>query len=279
MSEQSVSGRWLARGAVAYAASVRRLARVLNLSDAGLEGLLTHALSSAEREAVTVAINSQGKHSGAPRGLFDWERELFARELPVAPARLLLGGAGDGAEALPLTAAGYEVHAFEPASACLPALRAAVGPGGSASELSYHDLLTPAQAAGQLLAREYDAVIFGWGSISHVLDARTRAQLVQLCARLCPRGPILLSFAFGSETEPARQSRAFALGARLGARLASLRDLPQPEAAERERFWPQAGFVHLFSVSELQQLAAAAGRQLRLQEGPYPHAVLTPAAT
>ena len=172
------------------------------------------------------------------------------------------------------------MHAFEPAAACLPPLRAAVGPVGSASELSYQDLLAPLPppAASQLLAREYDAVILGWGSISHVLEARTRTQLVQLCARLCPRGPILLSFAFGSETEAARQSRAFALGARLGARLARLRDLQAPQAAERERFWPHAGFVHLFSAQELQQLAAAAGRRPQLREGPYPHAVLRPAA-
>jgi hypothetical protein len=270
--------RALARGVLSYATATRTLARLIDHSIAGLEGLLSHGLMSEEREALTVAINQQVTNGGgtARRALFEWEMRWFAEALPKAPASVLLGGAGDGAEALPLRAAGYEVHAFEPAASCLAPLKAAVGPCGSASVLSYQDLLAASlgKDAQRIAVRRYDAVVLGWNSLSHVLDAETRSQLMRVLARLCPQGPILLSFNLISESEPERKSRAFELGARAGATLARVRGLPEPEQAERERFWPHSGFVHLFTRAEIDALAKAAGRLASVREGPFPHAVM-----
>lgn len=275
----SLAVRLLARGVLSYAAATRTLARWTGHSIAGLEGLLSHGLTSEEREALTVAINHSALRGDAPRrALFEWEQRMFAQELPSAPACVLLGGAGDGAEAMPLRAAGYEVHAFEPAEGCLPLLRAAVGPCGSASLLGYRDLLKPsaayADAAARIMERRYDAVILGWISVSYMLDAHARELLIERLAKICPHGPILLSFNLISDREPPRRSRAFELGARAGAKLGKLRRLPTPEAAEQERFWPHSGFVHLFTKRELERLARAADRELSLREGPHAHAVL-----
>ena len=283
MSERQVlselPAQLLAHGVLSIAALARRLNRLTDQTINGLEGLLAHGLRSDEREALTLALNRRNGHGLEPRrALFDWERRLFADELPKPPARILLGGAGDGAEALPLRAAGYEVHAFEPAEGCLPPLRAAVGPCGSASVLCYQDLIEApaerarAEAAARLAARRYDAVLLGWGSLNHVLEPDTRLELMRVLARLCSDGPILLSFVLTRESEPERRSRAFELGARAGEWLARMRSLPQPTAAERERFWAHAGFVHLFSERELNELAEAAGRELVLHDGPYAHA-------
>ena len=87
-------------------------------------------------------------------------------------------------------------------------------------------------------------------------------------------GQLLLSFNLISEREPERQSRAFGLGAKAGAIMARARGLPEPEHASRERFWPHSGFVHLFTVTEIEALANAAGRVARMREGPFPHAVM-----
>jgi hypothetical protein len=257
---------------VGYAQALHAAMRAQEAVHALVEGCLTHALDAEEKAAVTVAIyDRRARREPDARTVFAWEESWWAAQLPAAPARVLLGGAGSGREARWLSAAGYSVHAFEPAAYCLPQLRAAVGARGAAHCASFADLVGGRCA---WCAPRYDAVLLGWGAISHVLGQAAQLALLRALAARCPDGPILLSFHLHGEREPERQSRAQALGARAGALIARARSLPAPPT--RERFFGHAGFSHIFSERELQQLAGELGRQLALNEGPYPHATLRP---
>jgi hypothetical protein len=121
-------------------------------------------------------------------------------------------------------------------------------------------------------------VQLGWGSLTHVLDARERERLLVACARLAPNGPILVSFltqAFGAGDA----GRAARLGARLGRGLAGplARLRGAAPAAGQVAFGSWFGFAHLFAPGELEALARAAGRRLVHEPTTsYPHATLLP---
>ena len=266
---------WFAPLVLGYARAAQAAMRLQEAVHAAVEGCLSHALSADEKSALTVAIfDARAQREPQLRALFAWEEAWFEEQLPEAPAIVLLGGAGSGAEARWLSAAGYTVHAFEPAAACLPQLTAAVGPHGSAHCASFAELVRAPAQLSALLAPHYRAAIVGWGALSHVLGHDAQLQLLAAVSRLCPDGPILLSCQLHPEDEPERSSRAHTLGKALGERIARLRRLPAPEA--RERFLGHAGFIHIFSRRELQRLAQQLDRELSLHPEPYPHASLWP---
>jgi hypothetical protein len=242
-------------------------------------GFLAEALTEAERNELGAALYD-GAHRG-PRagGLFAWERDWFARRLPRPPARILVGGAGDGREAAPLAAQGYELDAFEPAARPAAACAARLGRSGRVVTCRYQDLSAAVlDGAGgpatSFVSRRYAAVLLGWGSLTHVLDAEERRRLLAACARLCPEGPVLASFWLRASDEVATPGRAERAGRALGRALGRLRGA-EPLQGCRFGWW--YGFGYAFGRAEIEALAAGAGRRVLWEEASgYPHVTLLP---
>jgi hypothetical protein len=246
----------------------------------GAGGFLSEALTQEERDELGAALYDHA-FAAAPRsGLFLWERDWFARRLPPAPARLLVGGAGDGREAVALQSLGYLVDAFDPAARAAAACAARLGARARVAACRYEDLsravLEPgdlASPAAPFASERYAAILLGWGSLTHVLEAAEQERLLAACDRLCPEGPILASFWLRSTDEEPAPGRAERAGRALGRALGRLRGA---EPADGMRFGWWFGFAHAFGRAELEALAARAGRRVLWEEaaGGYPHVTM-----
>ncbi len=235
--------------------------------------LLTSRLSPQEQEALTLALYQKSSTyspggTAFDQGLFSWEEEVFSDPYWPASGRVLVGAAGAGREALALIQRGFQVVAFEPCPPLAEAGRLLTQrtPGLTFHEGSYADLIAAVEGHGGPLASlrgaSFDAVVLGWGSLSHLLDGEQRAALLRALPRLAPEGPVLASFLVDWPRGGREQRLRAALRRRLGA------DLPH--------FSPEAGFFHLFTRGEVEALAAEGGyTPRRYREAPYPHALLT----
>ena len=260
-----------------YAAVDGALIRGREALAAFIEAALNRALSADEKMDLTVYLYDlrAGAGKGRRERLFDWEARWFEQALPAAPAHLLLGAAGAGIEARWLTGRGYQVDAFEPAHHCGLSLRAAVGAGGLSATGSYADLIEAVHNGRDnplriLAARRYDAVILGWGSLSHVIGPAVRGRLFAACDALCPDGPFLASFAYTAAEDALRRSRAADAGERAGRLIARARR--EQEATDSTRFLSHAGFYEPLLLDELDALGAVSGRVARVFRDDYPHA-------
>ncbi len=242
---------------------------VVALWSAG-HGLLHASLTEREKRDLTAwAYEAQRPRSATE--LFAWERRWFESELPKPPARVLVGGAGQGRELSALQALGYQVAGYDPAPALVDR--------GRCRGLSLHVLdhegfaaIVARRAEHPLVEQPYDAVLLGWGSLSHVLDSRRRHELFRALARVCPSGPLLMSFQPASAARPGRGDR---LGRIAGAPIGWLRGTKTPPA--EERLWSHSGFFVGVGPEELERLASASGRRLHGYEPlPYAHATLRP---
>lgn len=281
--------------AAVEAAGSRALRRAVAAADGFVAGVLDAALAPDEKSEIGVRLYDDSAQYRGERGLFDWEQAWFARHLPRAGAgalapRVLVGGCGAGRELGPLLEAGYTVHAFDPAPSLValaaqrhPAARTRVATfeswardpsvdsdgdvdGGSAGPVHLGD----ADEAASRGEPHYDAILFGWGSLSHVLDPGERLRVLQRAASACPHGPILVSYwARTFDTD----SRARRVGAGVGRVVARARGVDG--AASGDPWQPSTGFVHPFTEAELCELGAAIGRRFVREGGPgdYPHGV------
>ncbi|NOY93477.1 MAG: class I SAM-dependent methyltransferase [Deltaproteobacteria bacterium] len=238
-----------------------------------LQGLASVALSAAEREEIGLRIYDRGfRPDRVERGLYDWERPWFAEVLPPPPARILLGGAGEGREVVSLLAQGYRVTAFEPGPRSAAHCAQRAGARGVVLCGRYADLtdavLRSRSTPLSCLAHErFDAVILGWGSFTHVFPRSARGELLEAACRLSPDGPILASFFMRSSGAP-KVSRAERAGQAFG-RLLDRR----AEPSERLEFVPHLGFAYSFTREEIEELGAALGRCTEWgPKGVYPHA-------
>lgn len=239
------------------------------LSDTGralgdvVEGLALEALSDEELHTLTSARYARSR--SARRELFDWERTWFERDLPPPPARVLVGGAGHGRELAWLDRRGYEIVAFDPAC-----------PSARVHELGYEDFVAPtsrarATALGTIRGgAPYDAVIFGWGSYTHVAGHELRTEVLRAMRELSD-GPLLVSYwchASGSVPAPGRAARLGTLLGRVrGGRHADRRG---------DRVVPHAGYAHRFTDDEIVKLARNASYRACCHRDGYPHATLLP---
>jgi len=270
--------RLIRAGVLGLSAGEAVLQRALSGVMRAAGGFLSEALTGGEREELGTALYDRAVTRTPRHGLFTWERDWFARRLPAPPAPLLVGGAGDGREAAALKEWGYEVDAFDPAARATRTCAARLGRGARVAACRYEDLSRAVLDGGRgpaaaFAARRYRAVLLGWGSLTHVLDAGERERLLAACDRLCPDGPILASFwlkATDADPAPGRAERA---GRTLGRAVGRLRDA-EPSGDFRFGWW--FGFAHAFGRAELEALAARAGRRVVWEEaaGGYPHVTL-----
>ena len=246
-------------------------------ADPAVTAFLVATLASAELDDLTVRLYDAAPLSYVPqRGLFDWERDWYAESLPPAPARVLVTAAGSGREVAALIGLGYVVDAFEPVPR-LAAVCASLPRFGTVVVADHGDFVRAARGDGHgpaapLGAGTYDAVVIGWGSLAHVLEAKDRTSLLSACRAVCPRGPILASY---FTEQPERAPGLTACAARvLGGGVRRLRRLPPPPTGV-SLLW-HAGFRHRYREAEIHALADSLGEGVVVTAEPYGHAVFIP---
>jgi hypothetical protein len=123
------------------------------------------------------------------RGLFPWERDLFAAFLP-AGGRILVVACGGGREVLALRRDGYDAFGTEPHPALARFAAEFMGARGHASSVA------PARRDELGGGRgPWDAVVIGWGAYSLVHSrVRREALLVEAKDRIPSGNPVLLSY-------------------------------------------------------------------------------------
>lgn len=257
---------------------IDRLARLVH------EETVLSWVSPARRDAITAAIyDSHPTYLAgglvADGNLFDrvfpWEEALLAASRVSPPARVLLGAAGSGRELKWLCQRGFAVIAFEPSDLVARAGEvAATCSGARVVRAFYRDLIEAIDSArgplADVLANPFDAILFGWGSLSYLWNADERLRVLRLLRTHSPRAPILASFRCrdaGSADDKVRH-RLRRLYRTLGAP-----GRPQPGL----RFFSLHGFAYHYSREELESLAMEAGYETAVFNLiPYPHALLVP---
>jgi len=231
------------------------------------------------RDAVTAWVysGSSGYRPGEgtfDEGLREWEQRALDSDWFPRGGRVLVGGAGGGREMVALARRGWEVSAFEPSglvSAAVDAARAF--PAVRVQRASYRDLVLGVVTRAGPLAEwaagpPFDAVVLGWTSITHVTDARERGDLLRALARVCPAGPVLVSY--------------FAAGGADGVRtrwLTAALDRLLPPREPGIGFVPHGGFTHAFTDGEWHDLAREGGYRVAYRSRePCGHAILVPGA-
>ena len=217
------------------------------------------------------------------RGLFPWEKR--ALEAPLFPRKghVLVGAAGAGRELVALLERGYSVTAFDPCAAFVEGASALCRDKPAAFLLgSYGDLVDAAEGRGGPLASlldaaPFDAVILGWGSLSHVLPAASRRALLHAVRRVAPRAPVLASFMVRHDTAASPDSKGRVRDALR--RVFGALGAPGPSEVG-DCFFPEGGFFSYLSPEEIPRVAFEAGYEVVFfEEGPYPHVLLAPMTT
>lgn len=257
-----------------------------NLRDGLRDELLLAWVPPADRAALTAALYSdQATYlPGGQRfksGLFAWEkRALDAPRFPRS-GRVLVGAAGAGREMVALVDRGFSVVAFDPCGPFVDAARSVAPPGrATVVHASYGDLVDAAAGKGGPLAgacggAPFDAVILGWGSLSHVLPASGRVALLRAVRTLAPGAPVLASFALEADLSSAGGGGKGRVRDGLRRLFTALR---APGASEvGDRFFPNTGFFSYLGADDVVRLAWETGYEVALfEEAPYPHALLLP---
>jgi hypothetical protein len=212
------------------------------------------------------------------QGFFDWEKKLLQTPFPSS-GKILVGGAGGGREVLALLKRRYDVWAFDPADFLAQALDQLQADHENfvGWKESYKEFVSSYASDRRKFFQDrrlssIDGVILGWGSFSHVLDSETRENLLKTLRELAPKAPVIISFLTRSEAQTSRWDRtrpflqrAFRLLGASGRR------------QEGDVFYPGSGFVHLFSLNEIDELARFSGYEVvSIEKSPYPHALLLP---
>ena len=272
-----VPGRLLLLGAArAYYRGDALLQRILNGSHACMGGFLSQSLTAEEKGQLTIDLYSASGASVSSllTGLWPWEESWYRRRLPRPPARVLVGACGAGREADALVRGGWQVDAFEPAPSLVAASRRRLKGRARVFPARYQDLSAAAlddrDGPAALLAHErYDALVLGWGSLSHLGERVERERLFRALALLCPKGPILASF-WLADTSASMATRgprrSVRLGRTLGQAVRRVRRLPRDPTAG-ELFTLSGGFGYGIAREEIERLGASIGRVVLWENG------------
>ena len=256
----------------AFVRADRWVYRAISATEAAASGFLAVAVPREEQSGLSLAVYDA--IYGESSGLFLWEREWFERRLPSAPARVLVAAAGLGREVGPLLERGYEVDAFEPVSRMATQCRVRLGDRGVVADATFEAVSSAILdgkdgPAAVFRGRRYDAVLLGFGSFSHVLEDEARLRTLLAFSRLCPTGPLLVSFVLRSARSG--DSRALGWGQAVGRFFGGV--------VEEGRFFNSgSGFSHGFSREEIARLAERIDRRIEWDCGEsvrsYPHVTL-----
>jgi SAM-dependent methyltransferase len=227
----------------------RRLQSALSGSVRALEtwtgAALRAALDVEEKEELSIALYDEAFNPDNDfPGLYPWENTWLARRLPPPPARLLVGAAGSGREAVALEGLGYTVIALEPSKRAAAHCERQLQGESTVIRGSYRELIAVVLdgVSSRLTltpSDRFDAIVLGWGSFGHVLRERDRFRLLKACAILCPDGPILLSVFL-----PPARGRS------------------EPSTDPDLAFLSYGGFLTVPTAEELARHARALGREL-----------------
>lgn len=274
----------------AFLAADKLAMRVTNAREALRDELFLALIPPSNRADLTAALYAEqttylpGGHR-FQSGLFDWETRAFDSALFPKSGRILLGAAGAGRELIALLDRGYRVVAFDPCDTFVDAARRIASRSPERATVvraSYADLARAAAGHDGPLAflrREppFDAVVLGWGSLSHVSPSSERLALFQATHALAPNAPVLASFSLEADSSPptslpGSKGRARDALRRLFAAIGA------PGISETgDHFYPNGGFFSNLSRDAILELAFRAGYEVALlQDTPYPHAVLIP---
>ncbi|MBC7790975.1 MAG: hypothetical protein H7Z74_13595 [Anaerolineae bacterium] len=234
------------------------------------EEVLLAWVAPERRHALTVALfDRQATYAPGGNtfngGLFDWERELLAHPIVPRSGRILLGGAGGGREIVALRDLGYEVVAFEPAASLARAGADAFSDvhGGSLVHASYEDFVRAVRgernALSNVVTSPFDALMLGWGSISHVMEDGDRSDILRAMRSAAPNAPLLLSF--DEPTVLEKPGGVLDRTRRVLRRLFALARAPG-RVREGDRFVSWAGFFRESSAADIKALARDAGYQV-----------------
>jgi hypothetical protein len=165
-------------------------------------GFLASALSADEKSRLGVALyDASSEYRASPRHA--WEDAWLGRWLPEPPARVLVGAAGAGREAVALRERGHEVVALEPsaelATLCRARLaasaRGSVESGRRASEGGAREDAKP-PASARVLELRYEALAYrARGSVesaTRASEGRARGGLENPADLEAPFGAVLL---------------------------------------------------------------------------------------
>lgn len=237
--------------------------------------LLAQLMTQDEREAFSMDRYSESVWAPeAHRGLRTWEKEWFARTLPPPPGRILVAACGTGREVLPLLSQGYKVDAFDGAEGALSVAKAECKESARIEKATYRDFVAATLHGEEnqlhsFATARYDAVLLGWGSLTHVSGTKSRGEVLKACAALTS-GPILLSFFSTNHKEQADAAtdRWVRLGRRLG------RTLSRESGPALVEFSSWGGFAEYLTKEEIALHGATLGRRVEWDEGnavSFPH--------
>lgn len=265
-------------GTVSFARVHGLLRRNLDRSVRILSPLLIHALREDEKRKLGARLyDIRGSRPGLP--LWPWERRWFEARLPIPPARILVGGVGNGREAEHLCERGYRVDAFDPAPESLATCATRLGKQGRCKVGGFEELADAVLDRKQTVltpfaAVRYDAVLLGWTSLTHVINDVTVERTLRTCSALAPDGPVLASFWLKGGSPP--RDRARQVGAWIGRQLGRVRSAKHH--TDGVCFHPAYGFGRTFEKSEIEAFAARCGRATVWEgsAGEFPHATFLP---
>lgn len=121
--------------------------------------------------------------------LYAWEAEVIATYFPSPPAHILVLAAGSGREVCRLEELGYKVTASEPVKTFYDNLKTLNIE--KVYNYSFKDFIDNYQ---HNVNDQFQGIIIGWGSISHLATKIERKELLAFCSKICPEGPILVSW-------------------------------------------------------------------------------------
>jgi hypothetical protein len=212
-------------------------------------------------------------------GLYPFEARAISAFFPRPPARLLLPGAGAGRELFALRDAGYDVDAFD---ASPPFVEAACARGGPGAVRLCDVASWCAETLRNSEPPRYDGVVAGWNLWTHLVRRAERREALDAFRRVCPTGPVLLSFWRREHVfDPDEQKLCLEEPeARWMVPLRFVRErLHRASRAESGTNWRRGMFFHLVSEQELVAEAAETGYRVAYYErdgSRFPNAVLVP---
>ncbi|HEY2510712.1 MAG TPA: class I SAM-dependent methyltransferase [Polyangiaceae bacterium] len=199
--------------------------------------------------------------SAISQGLFDWEQDLYGRNIRPNE-RVLLLGCGTGRDLLPLLAAGNAVDGLDIAG--LETARTQIAARGLSANL----------IAGSMedapLSEAYDVIVYSWFAYGYLPEAARRVRtLARFKRHLRPGGRVIVSLPpVGRQPNP-----LYVAAARVASRLARADWRPEPGdslfVSSRETAFPE--YHHVFAPGEPEREFERGG--LRLVERSAPEGI------